>query len=514
MAFTKSKINFSFFFILNLLINFSKSLQNLIQLKHYSHQQFFTQISEDKTVTFKKLQNFLNFQNSKNLISSYSSKTLIELYPELTNTGFTININLGSTQKELIVFLDIFNYYSYILTDSVLNKTICLEHEYYNNSLSQTYSYDQQTLPKKIFYRDFNLTGIPSKDNLYITSNSSLLFKQENKFPFLLVNQAEFKYNKSSCFPIDGGLGLGFNKFGLNFLDLLKKSGFIEKKIFALLLPLQNENAYLQLGGYKEEYINDTSKIKWVNVKINDLPYKNFNSTDNTQELKLLSDLETKLLKSENFNDYRYENNKSLLNWYMPAKSIGLRNNITIVGNEKIVFNSIMQNIVIPKKFFFENFKNIFDETNSCTIENDGYFYCSCSDFPNNFPYFQINLDGFTIPITPMDYTEIVINYSYDPSKSCKLLIKLNYVNDFWELGIFIMNNFYLIFDQEENKIGFYDRKLIGQFESGKALLLVMIVSLSTIFFFMILYCTFKNYINRPGNNMENNFNQVEENNQ
>jgi len=589
---------------------------------------------ESKSVSLNRPSNFFNSlfkpkyiyeisNSNKNVITSNETPKILEIYPIQDSVGFTIPLNFGSNEYLLSMYIDIFNSYSYVMSQNMKNSTInsCGDiFDYYNNTMSISYKKDDSKIfDSKIFIRDFNLTGKPSleeaKMKLY-PYNTSII----SNFSFYLIDNAEIKYNNTKCLSISGGFGFGFSGIpGITYLDQLKLNGIIEKKIFSYLLPLQNEDSYLHLGGYKKDWINDTNMINWVNVSImnvsqeahakklwsskekidpnkdmennfnniefplsgnieyslnnnnnveslnsylektkNDgvneilslynLKYNDYNQiskselknliniNENDDKLKSDESIQEENLKADNIKTHNHQRNggfnslsnddiyresiidqhnkllklsdKNRLNWFIPSDKIYLRKE-KYLGEHKIVFNSMSENIIIPKKFFFDNFKNIFGPNTDCKMEQDGFFYCKCyPSYSENFPIFYLEFNSsFNITIKPQDYVQIIINYSDDDVRPCRLLMKLNYNDDYWELGVFVMNNFYMIFNQETNQLGFYDRDYINQIGSDQAIIFILIVFLASIFLFLIVYCWFKKYIGSNNNINENNNN-------
>ncbi len=547
--------------------------------------------------------------NQKLLIYNQTEK-IIEAYPTENQHGYSLDISIGSPITTLSLYLDIFNSYTYILSNNIENNVCSELFDYYNKNNSNTYRVDDSiSFDEKIYLKDFNLTGTPSLDEAYLDFdliNSTKI----NNFSFYLAERPEIKYNQTRCLSLLGGLGLGFTKLkGISFLEQLKINGVIEKKIFALLLPILNENTYLHLGGFKKSFVNDTNLIDWIDVKFVDnstsfvkvenesvpydiafedknknenivnltklinsynnisknqfddknisnseineneiinyvrnkfnnlknnfysnneieniifsskkLPEKSFNyelnsliNNSSNNFNKKIEPNENKIFKVEKtkFEDQKFNVQQNRLNWYIPSNKLHLRNEI-YEKEHKIAFNTMSSIMLIPSNFFFDNFKNIFGSETDCRIDQDGLFYCKCYPYySDNFPIFTFELNNkFNLTITPENYVQIIINYTDDDIRPCRLLIRLNYSDDFWEFGTLVMNKYYLIFNQEDNQLGFYDRKYMDEINSNAAMLLILIVSLGSIVLFLFVYFLFKKYVernNEPNNNNQNN---------
>jgi GH15 family glucan-1,4-alpha-glucosidase len=80
-------------------------------------------------------------------------------------------------------------------------------------------------------------------------------------------------------------------------------------------------------------------------------------------------------------------------------------------------------------------------------VDANGYTSFSCASYYSTLPSVYIRLGGYWIQMLPEDY---VIKLGTD---SCTLLITVN--EDFWALGMTVMRGYYVIFDIQNDQVGF-----------------------------------------------------------
>lgn len=282
---------------------------------------------------------------------------------------------------------------------------------------------------------------------------------------------------------ISGNNQIKYMKNNLNKYDDLYQHGNSYTKNNFHSLILINNSAHLQ-----SKNIDNTKKtlIKNASGTEDILNYSNSN-----KKIKRISNRAESTASTAEDPIYR-------INWFISPKKVHIRN-LTLLNETRVTFNSLSESIVIPKRIFFENFKYLFNQEADCQIAEDGYFYCKC--YANNsevFPTFTFEFnEKFNLTVKPYDYMQIVINFNSNDLRPCKLLMKLNYDDNFWEFGIYVMNNFYLIFDQENNKLGFFERSLINPNDNNQGAFIILIVSVASIMFFTFIYLLFKKCVNR-----------------
>lgn len=342
---------------------------------------------------------------------------------------------------------------------SVMSKncTACKNIPVFDEDRSSTFQVESTNQTLQVNNYEFHGRGCSDAIDLAGAINFS-------RYPFFLVDEV----TRTTSMKFEGYFGLGFTKNKEdNFVYNLKKNGYINDAIYSILLLPQGQDSKLYLGGYDKKLINDTDaeKIFYTNISFNE-------DSDNKQ-----------------------------VEWYISTDSVYV-NSYHIEQEQRIVLNSGSNIIRMPKAFFFQNIKNIFNKESQCQMWTDNVFHCKCdSDYQTMFPTFKFTFDDnkHNITITPEDYTvlDYSINLATDSSAYCLLYLSINYSNDYWLLGNNFINNFYTIYDVENSRIGFYDIRNIDVAGLQDILMLGIIIVSSSILFFFIIYCVYKKYIER-----------------
>ena len=209
-----------------------------------------------------------------------------------------------------------------------------------------------------------------------------------------------------------------FNDKGLFSLSFLNYCFNTSKKIFALSLDIYNGE--LDLGNYNSNKIKNISNLKAFNIN-----KTNFNST----------------------NEY---NNA----WYISFNSLLINEN-KIINNYKykLTLDVSTNYFHIPKDFFFNNVHLIFSEKSECQIQQEGYFLCICDrnykEKYGNFKFINENNDAFEVKV--IDYIELDSS-----STHCRIQLQINYESDLFIAGKYVINNYYTIFDIDNNQLKIY----------------------------------------------------------
>ena len=110
-----------------------------------------------------------------------------------------------------------------------------------------------------------------------------------------------------------------------------------------------------------------------------------------------------------------------------------------------------------------------------------------------NFEFFNNNNEYFSISINDYIFLEETEKGSY-----CSILIKINYESDLFIAGKYIMNNYYTIFDIDNNQLKVYNlNKGILYFSQTKGALFLLLV-------FSIIITVIMNYICCKRNRLRN----------
>ena len=260
----------------------------------------------------------------------------------------------------------------------------------------------------------------------------------------------------------------GRGRFSLSFLNYNFPT---EKKIFALLPG--SENYLLHLGGYDENIIQDQKLFKNFDIIID-----NNNSTKNIYK-KI---------------------------WYINFNTTYIDNHLS---NEttKLSFDLSTNYLHIPKNYFFNNMEYIFPAEAKCQVQPEGYFLCFCfQDYETKFGNFKfIDDKGQIFYIKSSNYIYLESTWS---ENYCYVLIEINYDNDLFIAGKYIMNNYYLIFDINSTKLGIYDVENDNLLKAERAMIIFFLISTTICLLSLGGYFMYKKCI-RNGVPVEN---EIEEN--
>ena len=281
----------------------------------------------------------------------------------------------------------------------------------------------------------YTFYGDEFEDNIQLITKSKTF---ESKFSFISFTKVLY----TSQIAINGFFGLSFTNYNFN----------TSKKIFGL--QYYSGRVLLDLGEINSEIVKNYSLLKNYSVSYND--------------------------------------NKS--NWYLKANSIMIKNNEPRNKEiQKLIFDTTTYNLYIPKKFFFDNIDLILPINGKCQVQMSGIFLCYCNEnYKNIFPYFKFIINGEILFVNVTDYI------SFDNSiagNTCYVSIIVNYNNDFWILGNNILNNYYSIFDIDNNQFRLYDRRI----KINKHYEFSLIFIFTLIFMLLILlagYLIYKKYTN------------------
>ena len=273
--------------------------------------------------------------------------------------------------------------------------------------------------------------GDEYKDIASISSNL-------NEFDFNFISFTNVSY--ASQVGTYGFFSLSFTNYNLN----------TSRRIFSL--KYSSQFLYLYIGDINKEIITNESLVKHYNVSFNE---------NKTQ-------------------------------WYLNAKNVKINNkNATMNESQKLILDSSTSLFLIPKKFFFDNIDLIFPEEGNCQVLNSGDFLCECDkNFKKTFGNFQFIINDEILFINVTDYI------SLDSSiigMNCYVIININYENDYWYAGTNVLNNYYSVFDIDNNTLSFYiensDNEVDAQF-----IIIFIIAFLISICICFGVYMIYKKY--------------------
>ena len=317
----------------------------------------------------------------------------------------------------------------------------------------------------------------------------------------------------------------GYGRFSLSFLNYNFNT---EKKIFAI--KFTEEGAELHLGGYDTEV--DFSEANDFKVEVV-YKYENYteqiihkNTTNNNINKENIYDNNILSEESDSDNDTIVENitieiDKS--EWYMKFPKLKIKNEEEQevdypLDSYKLTLDISSSQFYIPRDFFVKNVQKIFPKEAKCQLTKQDYFTCQCDEeYKTKFGSFVFeNENGTKFYVNVTDY--MTYKSSIEGSQ-CNVHLVMNYENDLFIGGFNVLNNYYSIFDVENNIIKILPRDDLNIRETGKFLIMFFVViALAILLLFGGYYFYNKYVINDPtgivrqnndqNNNDQNNNNQ------
>ena len=429
----------------------------------------------------------------------------------------------------LIIFI-------YLLEKAYLEyETIELEdgeHNYYiplkfpNNNLKTSYIFSTK-LPKSFF---------PSSNCTYCFDFkiNNAEFKEENKsiaLPYYYLNFTGKLYNGNystdNCdgehyFLLFDNLSYikNYTEKGIFSLSYLNYNFNTAKKIFALKF-FPDRKSELHLGDY--EHNRNIDELKTFNI-VKEYIYENY--TETIINNKLNNIFQNNLL-SEEENNVTYENvtyevDKSM--WYMNFSKLVINDkNINKPMNEyKLTLDMSTDKFYIPRNFFINNVDKILPKEAKCQITREGNFNCQCDEeYKTKFSNFKfITENGVEFLVNVTDY--MTYQSSIYGSK-CEVNLVINYDNDLFIGGITVLNNYYSIFNIENNTLSIYPKENNNIKQTAKFIILFFIVLFLAIGLLFGGYYFYNKYIindpiglavqnhNNNDNNNNNNIRQIQD---
>ena len=335
--------------------------------------------------------------------------------------------------------------FSNLLPINIFPSSKCLFCNSYhiNESDANSYSFIKKNVIVPYYY--LNFTGDLYESNFTLGS-------QTNTMNLVAFDNISY---------LDSYKGKG--RFSLSFLNYCFNT---TKKIFSL--TFNRDKGQLHLGGYSLDIIGNETKLN------------NFTIT------------------KTNYNN----SNEYLDTWYINS-TLSI-NGEKLKDNYKFTFDISSNYFHIPKDFFFKNVDKFFSEKTKCQVQPEGYFICECDQnydkYFGNFKFWNTNNNYIEVK-----YTDYISIDEQGNGNLCYVLIKINYENDLFIAGKYVMNNYYIIFDIDNNQI----RTLLtnngnNDYEQKNVVIFLFVLCMGGIAF-LCCYCIYKNFC--PSNNDEENLN-------
>ena len=301
-----------------------------------------------------------------------------------------------------------------------------------------------------------------------------------------------------------------YNGRGVFALSFLNYNFSTEKKLFAL--KFTDEKTELHLGDYDQSNY-DIKKANSFFVTIEE-KYENYteqiiheNGTDEYyNDNNIFLENNNYLTEQNDKNDSYIENitieiDKS--RWYINFPSLKIKTDTEMDvdypnNSYKLTLDLSVDYFFIPKLFFEKNVNKFFPKDSNCQLtQKSGYFVCDCDeDYKTKFGTFVFEANGTKFYVNVTDY----MTYQSSITGSvCAVHIVINYDNDMFIGGNSVLNNYYTIFDVENQKLSIIEENNLGGKETKKFLILFFAVLFGSILILFGGYFLYNKYIiNEP----------------
>ena len=306
----------------------------------------------------------------------------------------------------------------------------------------------------------------------------------------------------------------GYGRFSLSFLNYNFNT---EKKIFAI--KFTDEGSKLHLGGYDNKF--DLNKADNFSVVV-EYSYENYTeqiihrNTSSNSFYNHILDENNFISEANDDNDTIIENktieiDKSV--WYMNFSNLKIKTDSEQevdfkLDKYKLTLDMSASKFYIPKEFFVKNVQKIFPKEAKCQLARDGYFTCQCDEeYKTKFGSFVFeNEKGTKFYVNVTDYMTFQSSVS---GSQCEVHLVINYDNDLFIGGTTVLNNYYSIFDIDNQMINILPREDLNVKETSKFLIIFfVIVAVTIVILFGGYYFYNKFVINEPSGLIPPNINQ------
>ena len=375
--------------------------------------------------------------------------------------------SIGAPTQRLKFYYEINSYESIISED------------YYLKIRSSSYEcLDKIKCPKKTSdLNDYNLTdkdGYLSKEIFELNPTNKI----EN-FIFILKPKGK---TDSSTIEIPNIIGLGLNpninnkknknEESLSFMEQLKRKNYIAKKIFT---PLTGDDS-IDEGRFYDGHILIGVLLHEVNPFYEEKDLKWISMKDNT--------------KTPN------------RNWHINFDTVKYNNEI--IKDSMAILDLSLNVIIAPESFRKKLIKGFFKKNLDNKKCEENLFYNLKDE--EHYIYYSCSNEAEFIEIPKLSFYSKALNETFEltfdllftkyKTKFFFNVIFRKKVQDNWVLGQLFMNNYKFVFDTEEERIGYYKRKLQ---ENHPYIAILSIVIAFVIFF--IIYLN-RNIFNIGGENI------------
>lgn len=392
-----------------------------------------------KQITKENNNNITSFSLVKtSKISSFSLEgaTLLDL-ARLRDGLYTIKLSIGNPTQEFEVIVDTGSFLLWIPSSKC---KVC----YYNkNKLNEEKSMSlvKNSEFMELRYISGRIAGNIAYDLIKFSSNndSFSLNLQIPKFKFLLSNQVE------APIKVDGIIGLSrkYTKYDPSFslIDYLYTNKIIKRKIFSQKIEDEDVDSRFTIGNLPKEIQDDIGNFtKCSTIKFN-------YSVDSYWACNLNQIL---LVKKEGFQS---------------QFSIDKPKAFQITNEQKPVIFDTGSNVILAPIELADKFRDIFfreliDNKTCMMLDDDNSssgFRCNKDANFENFPIIKFVFDNnFTYDLNTKDlFIESYNGYMFR-------IIFSKVPGNGWLLGQPFLKQYHMVFDHEDNSVGFYPKKKMG----------------------------------------------------
>jgi hypothetical protein len=422
------KINFLFFIIFSSLFLFINS-QEILEFSLSKKQQS----SPDRN-----LKSFSLVKSSKSNSFSLEGATLLDL-ARLRDGLYTIKLTIGNPSQEFEVIVDTGSFLLWIPSSK------CTSCFYNKNKLNEEKS---QSLVKnsefmELKYISGRIAGNIAYDMIKFNSNNSV---NPNpllpKFKFLLSNQVD------APVKVDGIIGLSrkYSKYDPSFslIDYLYTNKVIKRKMFSQKIEDDDVDSRFTIGNLPKEIQDDIGNF----TKCSAITF-NY-SVDSYWACNLKQIL---FVKKDEKNVSQNSLNMSKLKAY------------EITSDQKPAIFDTGSNVILAPTELADKFRDIFfrellDNKTCMMLDDDNSssgFRCNKDANFENFPIIKFVFDNnFTYDLKTKDlFLESYNGYMFR-------IVFGRVPGNGWLLGQPFLRQYHMVFDHEDNSVGFYPKKKKG----------------------------------------------------
>lgn len=333
---------------------------------------------------------------------------------------------------------------------------------------SQSLTYKNTSKKYDIIYGTGSTQGYLSYDDVHI---GNLTIKD---FKFLV------SFDSGTDMFSDGILGLGNFYTGddtLSLIDQLQNQGKISKRIFAQKLITYNKGI-LSIGDIPEEIKTNKNESGLTYGKCPCLSKSVYKKPNIYWECEL-----EQVFFGQNLN-----------------------NSIDVYS--RINFDTGTNFILVPqfflKKYIIDLYLAYYFQTSHCVAQNiQGFIHIICDNSLRYYDLgnFNFRFGGYVMILRPEELFD-----NYGPYIQFKISSSLEDSLDLWILGAPILNKFVMVFDKDNQEIGFFgeDVKIVGDIGEHTGSYFIFILFLLAILIILMIYILIRYFKEKSNNEIQN----------